>query len=91
MYKCQKKATGENLAVKIIDKLGLEDDVHDRVLRETAIMQKINHSNLVRVRDVHDTASSIYIVLEYFSGVGLFDEISTREKFTEADAATIIQ
>ena len=91
MHRCQKKSTGENLAVKIIDKLGLEDDVHERLLRETAIMQKVTHENIVRVRDVHDTANSIYIILEYFPGVALFDEISTREKFTEADAAGIIQ
>ena len=91
MYKCQKRATGEHLAVKIIDKLGLDDDVHERLGREVAIMQKVEHDNLVRVREVLSTPSSIYIVLEYFAGIGLFDEISTREKFTEADAAPIIQ
>lgn len=65
--------TGELVAIKIIDRKSpkrafRQHDTHEeKVRREIAIMKKINHPNVVQLKEVMDDENSrkIYLVLEY--------------------------
>ena len=89
VQKCQHRTTGEVRAVKIIDKLSLEDAERIRLKYEIDILKNLNHPNIVRLFEVYENNSSILLVTELCEGVELFEEISGRRKFTELEAAIV--
>jgi len=78
VQKCQKKSTGEFRAVKIIDKLNMGDQERVRLKYEIDILKNLNHPNIVRLYEVYENKSSIFLVTELCDGVELFDEIAKR-------------
>lgn len=87
--KATKKATGEVRAVKIIDKLMLDDSERVRLRYEIDILKNLVHPNIVRLYEVYENKSTIYLVTELCEGCELFDEISKKEQFSEAEAALV--
>jgi serine/threonine protein kinase len=91
-----KKATsvkdGIMVAVKIINKQKLLGDPksQEQVTREIEILKTVRHPNIIGYVDCVDTASKLYIVLEYADGGELFDHIVKRGAFPEEDAKTIM-
>lgn len=62
-----KRATGEKVAVKIVDKkkFRLEPGLRPEQLQdEVAILRKLQHPNIVAVYDVYDTEDNMYLVME---------------------------
>jgi serine/threonine protein kinase len=65
--------TGELVAIKIVDRKGPKRSFRpqasheEKIRREIAIMKKINHPNVVQLKEVMDDENSrkIYLVLEY--------------------------
>ena len=89
VHRCTRDETGEEFAVKAIDlrpKMLDPDFDKDRLLREVRVMQRLQHSNIVRLQEVFDFDARLLFVMEYFKGRELFDAILDRGKFTE-DAA----
>lgn len=85
------KATGEKVAVKVIDKKraqlsALSHDVEQMVQGEIRILKGLKHPNIVRLLDAYDTDRFVYIVLELVSSGELFDKILIKSKFTEQQA-----
>ena len=89
VQKCQKKSTGEFRAVKIIDKLNMGEQERVRLKYEIDILKNLNHPNIVRLYEVYENKSSIFLVTELCDGVELFDEIAKRQKFSELEAAIV--
>ena len=87
--KATKKATGEVRAVKIIDKLMLDDSEKVRLRYEIDILKNLVHPNIVRLFEVYENKGTIYLVTELCDGCELFDEISKKEHFSEAEAALV--
>jgi len=91
-----KKATsvrdGTLCAVKIINKAKLWGDPksEEQVSREIVILKTIRHPNIIGYVDCIDTASRLYIVLEFADGGELFDHIVKKGAFPEEDAKTIM-
>ena len=77
------KANGEKRAVKIIDKLSLEDSERVRLKYEIDILKNLNHPNIVRLYEIYESKSSIFLVTELCDGCELFDEITKQQHFTE--------
>jgi len=77
------KANGEKRAVKIIDKLSLEDTERVRLKYEIDILKNLNHPNIVRLYEIFESKSSIFLVTELCDGCELFDEITKQQHFTE--------
>ena len=78
VQKCENRATGEVRAVKIIDKLNLEESEKIRLKYEIDILKNLSHPNIVRLFEVYENNSSILLVTELCEGNELFEEISKR-------------
>ena len=85
------KANGEKRAVKIIDKLSLEDEEHVRLKFEIDILKNLTHPNIVQLYEIFESKASLYLVTELCDGRELFDEIMDRKNFNEREAAMVIK
>ncbi|XP_044540759.1 serine/threonine-protein kinase DCLK3, partial [Gracilinanus agilis] len=86
---CRHVATRRDYAVKIIDKAKLKGK-EDIVDSEIAIIQRLCHPNIVQLHEVYETASEIFLILEYVRGGDLFDAILEHVKFSEREAAAMV-
>jgi serine/threonine protein kinase len=85
------RRTGEQVAVKIINKASLRDEQEIRIRREYAIMKHVNHKNLVRLINVIENPKEICIVMEYASSGDLYTHIisSPNMRLSEKEARKI--
>jgi len=88
------KATGLKYAVKVLD-LGLVDTSEGlRQLREEIfIMCQLDHPNIVRLEEVYESQSEIYLVQELCLGGELFDRLDEQPDYhyTEAECARLVK
>jgi len=88
--KAVRKDNGEVYAVKIIEKNQSEEELA-LLQREIDIMQKLDHKNIISLKEVYDEQETIYLVMELVQGGELFDQIVSRGTYSEADAANIVR
>ncbi|XP_075267017.1 maternal embryonic leucine zipper kinase [Opisthocomus hoazin] len=77
--------TGEKVAIKIMDKVALGDDL-PRVKIEIDAMKNLSHQHICRLYHVIETSKKIFIVLEYCPGGELFDYIISKDRLSEEEA-----
>ncbi|XP_018021470.1 maternal embryonic leucine zipper kinase [Hyalella azteca] len=77
--------TGQKVAIKIMDKKQLGDDL-PRIYQEIEAMKLLSHQHICRLYQVLETSSRIYMVLEYCPGGELFDYIVERDRLEEEEA-----
>ena len=77
-HTCSTKDPNFQVAIKVLDKHKLVDQL-DQLMEEVAILNKLDHPNIVKVIESFENKSSIFIVMELFSGVELFEYISNLE------------
>mmetsp|Transcript_2228 Transcript_2228/g.5020 ORF Transcript_2228/g.5020 Transcript_2228/m.5020 type:complete len:414 (-) Transcript_2228:26-1267(-) len=85
------RATGEEVAVKVIDRNACPKEDLIFLEREMDIVRALDHPNIVKTYDVFETKSEVYIVLEYMPGGMLFDVIAMYGQFTERDAIGVMR
>lgn len=84
------RQTREKFAVKIIDKSKCKGK-ENMIDTEISILSKVHHENIVQLYDLYQIENKIYLVMELVTGGELFDDIVRRGKYTESDAAKIVQ
>ena len=89
--KATHKASGDVRAVKMIDKLVLDEEEQVRLKYEIDILKNLTHPNIVKLYEVYESKSLIYLVTELCDGCELFDEISKRDHFSEVEAAVVLK
>lgn len=77
------------MAIKILDKSKLDVKTQKMLTREIYCMEKLHHPNLVRLFEVIETFSKVYLVLEYAANGELAETINERGRFKEPAAALI--
>ncbi|XP_075047217.1 maternal embryonic leucine zipper kinase [Mixophyes fleayi] len=77
--------TGEKVAIKIMDKDSLGDDL-PRVKTEIDAMKNLSHQHVCRLYHVIETPKKIFMVLEYCPGGELFDYIIAKDRLSEDEA-----
>ncbi|KFP05342.1 Maternal embryonic leucine zipper kinase, partial [Calypte anna] len=77
--------TGEKVAIKIMDKLALGDDL-PRVKVEIDAMKHLSHQHICQLYHVIETSKKIFMVLEYCPGGELFDYIISKDHLSEEEA-----
>ena len=62
-----------------------------RLKYEVDILKNLNNPNIVKLYEVYEDNTRIYLVTEYFEGVELFDEITKPGRFIESSAANVMK
>lgn len=84
--------TGENVAIKILDKEKvLKHKMIGQIKREISTMKLIRHPNVIRMFEVMASKTKIYIVLELVTGGELFDKIASKGRLKEDEARKYFQ
>ena len=78
--------TGIEVAIKIIDKTPLNEASLKKLMREVRIMKMMDHPNIVKLFEVIDTESTLYLVMEYVSGGEIFDYLVAHGRMKEKEA-----
>ncbi|KAL3841135.1 hypothetical protein ACJIZ3_025726 [Penstemon smallii] len=82
--------TGLNVAIKILNRQSLDNTEAEKMRREINIMRQLCHPHVVRLFEVIDTPSKVYIVMEYMSSGELFEYL-IENKLHEDEARHIFQ
>ncbi|GFS92309.1 hypothetical protein NPIL_374781 [Nephila pilipes] len=79
--------TGEQVAVKVIDKTRLDDVSRAHLFQEVRCMKLVQHPNVVRLYDVIDTQTKLYLILELGDGGDMYDYILKHENGVDEETA----
>ncbi|KAF7294399.1 CAMK/CAMKL/GIN4 protein kinase [Mycena kentingensis (nom. inval.)] len=95
--------TGQYAAVKIVSKLNLNstmslDNLGDEaertqlaLEREIVVMKLIDHPNIMRLYDVWETSTDLYLILEYVQGGELFEHLCKKGRLPTEEALGYFQ
>lgn len=67
--------SGEKVAIKVIDKSKLDKISKEHLFQEVRCMKLVQHPNVVRLYEVIDTSSKLYLILELGDGGDMYDYI----------------
>ena len=81
------KQTGEEFAIKILNKKKIKIKMKNTVFKENEIITKFNHVNVIFVFDIIEDPDNYYIVMEYCKSGELFDYIVDRQHLEEEEAS----
>ena len=81
------KQTGEEFAVKILNKKMIKEKMKNTVFKENDIIKRFNHVNVIFVLDIIEDPENYYIVMEYCKKGELFDYIVDQQRLEEDEAA----
>ena len=77
VYYGRNLATGQSVAIKIIDKEKiLKVGLINQTKREISVMALVKHPNVLQLYEVMATKTKIYFVLEYAKGGELFNKVA---------------
>ncbi|RWS20456.1 serine/threonine-protein kinase NIM1-like protein [Leptotrombidium deliense] len=79
----------EKVAIKILDRSKLDTKTQRMLNREISSMEKLHHPNVVRLFEVIETFSKIYLVMEIATGGELFQKITTQGKAEEEEGKVL--
>ena len=84
--------TGEKVAIKILDKRKITEDIDkEHVEREIKILKMLRHINIVHLFYVIQNSTSISLIMEYSSGKDLFDYLAAKKRLSEMEACGLFQ
>mmetsp|Transcript_20936 Transcript_20936/g.41889 ORF Transcript_20936/g.41889 Transcript_20936/m.41889 type:complete len:667 (+) Transcript_20936:611-2611(+) len=79
--------TGHKVAVKILNKAKIKQlAMEEKVQREINIQNLCTHPHIIRLYEVIDTPTDIFLVIEYVSGGELFDYIVSKGRLSADEA-----
>ncbi|GFE54399.1 calcium dependent kinase CDPK7 [Babesia ovis] len=90
VYRGVHKETGEEYAIKVVDKTQISCQERELLRSEIAILRLLRHQHVIYLKEVSDMHDSLYIVMELVRGGELYDLISQKRCFTEAHTHKII-
>ncbi len=80
----------QEMAIKIIP-ANQEDELTGRFLQEARVITRLNHPNIIRIFEVGQTATLLFIAMEYMQGGSLEDELLSQRRLDTARALEIVQ
>lgn len=85
VYKGVEKNTNIVRAIKQIFNENITN--YDGFMTEVSALKTLDHPNVVKLFEVYQDKTCVFLVLEYLDGGELFDYIADRDHLTEADSA----
>ncbi|KAL2343200.1 hypothetical protein Fmac_004485 [Flemingia macrophylla] len=84
--------TGHKVVIKILDLPKLKKmEMEEKVRREIKILRLFMHPHIIRLYDVIETPTNIYVVMEYVKSGELFDYIVEKGRLHEDEARRFFQ
>ncbi|KAG0484984.1 hypothetical protein HPP92_009063 [Vanilla planifolia] len=84
--------TGHKVAIKILNRRQIKKmEMEEKVRREIKILRLFMHPHIIRLYEVIETHSDIYVVMEYVKSGELFDYIVEKGKLNEEEARRFFQ
>ena len=81
------KPTGEEYAIKILNKDIIKQKMKNVEFKENEIITKFHHINIVNVFELIEDKENFYIVMEYCQKGELFDYIVANKRLSEDEAS----
>ena len=81
------KSTGQEFAIKVLNKEKIRKKMKNLALRENEIITKLNHINIVYVYGIIDTKEDYFIIMEYCKLGELFDYIVKYKRLGEDESS----
>lgn len=86
---CRRRDNGQTLAVKIVERSKLAGREH-MMQNELSLLGSLCHPRIVRLFAHRHTRTHSYLLMELVTGGDLFEAISDRGTFSEAEAALMV-
>ncbi|EGG21446.1 putative protein serine/threonine kinase [Cavenderia fasciculata] len=86
-----KKTNNEKVALKYIEKKFVKKKHIEQLRREIDIMKKVNHPNVLALKEIFESDTHLTLVMELVTGGELFYKIVERGSFTEKDARNVVR
>ncbi|TPX71729.1 hypothetical protein SpCBS45565_g00895 [Spizellomyces sp. 'palustris'] len=91
VYKAIDTKTNYLVALKLVAKHQLNEQQRNNVLRETSLLRRLSHPNIIRLVDFHETPLHYALVLELASGGEIFHQLVSQVCFSESICRHIIK
>jgi len=91
VYECTHKFTKRTYAVKVIDKSQMNSGDSEALRNEIAILQLINHPNVIHLKNVFESRREIFIVMQLVKGGDLYGRVSKKKRFNEYTSRNIVK
>jgi len=85
------RASGQHYAVKVINKKDLGKDYEKNLKMEVDILKKVNHPNIIALKELFDTPDKLFLVMELVTGGELFDKIVEKGSYSEKEASELVR
>ncbi|KAI9030324.1 kinase-like domain-containing protein [Hyaloraphidium curvatum] len=89
VYVTERK-TGHPYAMKVINKAILKPKDVKHLLEEIALQRRLSHPNIIVLHNVFESASKIYLQMDFAAGGELFTRVAEKGFLTEEEARAII-
>lgn len=84
--------TGHKVAIKILNRKKIKNmDMEEKVRREIKILRLFMHPHIIRLYEVIETTTDIFVVMEYVKCGELFDHIVEKGRLQEEEARNFFQ
>ncbi|XP_043696830.1 SNF1-related protein kinase catalytic subunit alpha KIN10 [Telopea speciosissima] len=84
--------TGHKVAIKILNRRKIKNmEMEEKVRREIKILKLFMHPHIIRLYEVIETPTDIYVVMEYVKSGELFDYIVEKGRLQEDEARNFFQ
>lgn len=83
---CKAKGTGKQYAMKVVNRASLSKSLEVALRHEIAILNEMDHPNILRLIETFSTIKTHYLVTELVVGGELFDRLVEKSTYTESEA-----
>jgi calcium/calmodulin-dependent protein kinase I len=84
-------STGEDVAIKCINRKDLSAEDEESIRSEINIMKSLDHPNIVKFVDSFEEEKFFYVVLEFLPGGELFDRLVQKTFYSEKEARDTVR
>jgi serine/threonine protein kinase len=82
--------TKEKVAVKIVNRVGIDPSDEQDLRNEVQILKELDHPNITKLYEFFEEPKSFYVVLEFLEGGELFDRIVKKVFYNEKEARDLV-
>ena len=91
IYLAKSKYTDDEVAIKIISKKKIKDNLEDLILVSNQIesMKILKHKNIISLYEIYESPKYFYLIMEYFPKKNLIEKIILKKRLSENEALII--